>query len=352
MRTVAYRDGAVRLIDQTLLPERLDSLDCRAVEEVADAIRAMRVRGAPAIGVTAAFGLALAGDHSDARDPAAWLAELERAAALLRATRPTAVNLAWALERCLEVARRASADGVVVARDALRSCAQRLADEDVETNRRMGALGAALLPAAARVLTHCNTGALATVDFGTALGVVRAARDAGKQVHVYVDETRPFLQGARLTAWELEQERIPYTLITDSMAGHFLARGDVDLVLVGADRIAANGDVANKVGTYPLAVLCKENGLPFYVVAPTSTIDLTVPDGGAIPIEERSPEEVTHVAGRRIAPRGARAAHPAFDVTPARYVSAIVTERGIARSPYRPALAGLAGATLPAAAGT
>jgi methylthioribose-1-phosphate isomerase len=216
-----------------------------------------------------------------------------------------------------------------------------LADDDVAANRRMGALGAELIPARARVLTHCNAGALATVDFGTALGVVRAASEAGKQVHVYVDETRPFLQGARLTTWELRREGIPHTLITDNMAGHFLSRGEIVLVLVGADRIAANGDVANKIGTYTLAVLCRENDVPFYVVAPISTIDLAIPDGASIPIEERSAEEVVRLVGMSIAPEGTRAAHPAFDVTPARYVTAIVTELGVARAPYGASLAAL-----------
>src|SRR5579884_769891 len=299
----------------------------------------MQVRGAPAIGATAAFGLALVGDQSRASDPAAWLAEVERAAEVLRATRPTAVNLSWALERCLEAARAAAPQGVEPAKAALRACAQQLADEDARANRQMGQLGSALVPPGARVLTHCNAGALATVEFGTALGVIRAAHEAGKRVHVFVDETRPFLQGARLTAWELEQEGIPYTLITDNMAGHFLARGEIDLVVVGADRIAANGDVANKIGTYSLAVLARAHEIPFYVAAPTSTVDLRIPSGAAIPIEERSPEEVTHFAGQRVAPVGVTAAHPAFDVTPHRYVSAIITERGVHRPPYGPALA-------------
>jgi methylthioribose-1-phosphate isomerase len=235
---------------------------------------------------------------------------------------------------------RADSNEVAVAetREALVSEAQRMADEDVEANLQMGAHGATLIPAGASILTHCNTGSLATVEYGTALGVVRAAAEDGKKIHVYVDETRPFLQGARLTAWELQQADIPHTLISDNMAGHFMMRGAVDLVIVGADRIAANGDVANKIGTYTLAVLCKENGLPFYVAAPTSTIDLALPSGDAIPIEERSQDEVTHIAGKRIAPEGTRAEHPAFDVTPHRYVTAIVTERGIVRAPFEPAL--------------
>lgn len=350
MRTVEYSPGVVRLIDQTLLPDNLEIVECRSVEEVASAIRLMRVRGAPAIGATAAFGLALAAEASAATDPGTWLQDLERTAELLRATRPTAVNLSWALDRGLVVAHSAAVRGVAAARAALGEFVQRLADEDVQTNRRMGKFGADLIPLGARIITHCNAGALATVDYGTALGVVRAAHSEGKRIHVLVDETRPFLQGARLTAWELEQEGIPYTLITDSMAGHFISRGEVDVAVVGADRIAANGDVANKIGTYSLAVLCGENRVPFYVAAPLSTIDLSVATGASIPIEQRDPDEVTHLSGRRIAPPGARAANPAFDVTPARYVTAIVTERGIARPPYEQSLVALFQSTEPAAA--
>jgi methylthioribose-1-phosphate isomerase len=229
-------------------------------------------------------------------------------------------------------------DAIDAAKQALVREAQAMADEDVAANRAIGRHGAALFPELANVLTHCNTGSLATVEYGTALGVVRAAHEAGKKLHVFVDETRPFLQGARLTAWELQQEAIPHTLISDNMAGHFMMRGAVDLVIVGADRIAANGDVANKIGTYTLAVLCKENGLPLYVAAPTSTIDLALPTGEEIPIEERSSDEVTHLAGKRIAPVGVHAAHPAFDITPNRYVTAIITEQGIVRPPYELAL--------------
>lgn len=341
MRTIEYRGGVVRLIDQTRLPATLEYVECRGWQEIADAIRAMRIRGAPAIGVAAAYGLALAGQAYRRDDPREFLAVIEAAAAGLASTRPTAVNLTWALQQGLRVAREASVRGVPAARAALLDLAERLAEEDVATCRRLGALGAELVPPSASILTHCNTGALATVGYGTALGVIRAAVEAGKQVHVYVDETRPYLQGARLTAWELQQEGIPQTLITDNMAGHFIARGKVDLVIVGADRIAANGDVANKIGTYTLAVLCRENGVPFYVAAPTSTIDLSVPSGADIPIEERSAEEVLHVLGQRIAPPGVRAAHPAFDVTPARYVTAIITERGIVRPPYTASLPSL-----------
>ncbi|MCC6176853.1 MAG: S-methyl-5-thioribose-1-phosphate isomerase [Chloroflexi bacterium] len=346
MRTVELHNGALRLIDQTALPADVRVVECRTVDEVADAIRSMKVRGAPAIGAAAAFGLAIGAHAYTGDDPAGLLAHLEDAAARLMATRPTAVNLAWAVGRVLECARQQpggvqrGADRAAVerAQSAVTALAQDIADEDVEVNRQIGAHGAALVPNAAAILTHCNTGALATVDYGTALGIVRAAAEAGKRIHVYVDETRPFLQGARLTAWELQQAGIPQTLISDNMAGHFIGRGAVDLVVVGADRIAANGDVANKIGTYTLAVLCKENGVPFYVAAPTSTVDLSIASGDAIPIEERSSDEVTHIRGIQIAPDGVAAAHPAFDVTPARYVTAIVTEQGVHRAPYGVAL--------------
>src|SRR5215207_6168944 len=348
MRTVEYQDHAVRLIDQTALPDVLRLIECRTVDEVADAIRTMKVRGAPAIGATAAYGLALAAERfadSGCDDPAALLAHLRTTGDVLKATRPTAVNLAWAVDRMLAVAVQAvaasdaaSAATVAHVKRTLLDEANRLADEDVAMCRQMGAHGQALFPEQANILTHCNTGSLATVEFGTALGVIRSAADTGKRIHVYVDETRPFLQGARLTAWELQQEGIPLTLISDNMAGHFMMRGAVDLVIVGADRIAANGDVANKIGTYTLAVLCKENGLPFYVAAPTSTIDLSLASGDQITIEERASDEVTHVAGKRIAPAGVRAAHPAFDVTPNRYITAIITEHGVHRAPYGPAL--------------
>jgi methylthioribose-1-phosphate isomerase len=305
----------------------------------------MQVRGAPAIGATAAFGMALAAVAFNGDDPATLLRHLGAAGDLLKSTRPTAVNLAWAVNRMLVVASTSLEEGVSngphqIARIKARLVdeSRLLADEDIAINRQMGVHGATLIPETASILTHCNTGSLATVEYGTALGVVRAAAEAGKQLHIFVDETRPFLQGARLTAWELQQEGIPQTLISDNMAGHFMMRGAVDLVIVGADRIAANGDVANKIGTYTLAVLCKENGLPFYVAAPTSTIDLSLASGDEIMIEERSSDEVTFVGGRRIAPEGVRAAHPAFDVTPNRLITAIITEQGVHRAPYGPAL--------------
>jgi methylthioribose-1-phosphate isomerase len=341
MRTLEFDEGkrALVLIDQTRLPRETAVVVCHSVNDVARAIKSMQVRGAPAIGVAAAYGLALAAREHPSNDPPAFIAELEHAAALLRATRPTAVNLQWALDRTFEHGRVvAEKEGVEAARQALIELAHAMAEEDVATNKRMGAFGLALVPDGANILTHCNAGALATVDYGTALGIVRAAHEAGRGIHVYVDETRPFLQGARLTAWELQQLGVPMTLITDNMAGHFMNRGKVDLVVVGADRIAANGDVANKIGTYSLAVLARENGIPFYVAAPISTVDLSIASGAEIPIEERSSREVTELSGTPIAPLGVNAAHPAFDVTPARLVTAIVTECGVLRPPYQSSL--------------
>lgn len=341
MRTVQYEAGVVRLIDQTRLPHELELVECRTWEQVADAIRQMRVRGAPAIGVTAAYGLALAGLAFKGDDPASFEAHVKRAADGLAKTRPTAVNLFWGLEQGRRVARQASTLGVAAARQGLLELAERLADEDVAACRRIGAFGAELVPDGANILTHCNAGALATVDYGTALGVIRAAAEAGKRPHVFVDETRPFLQGARLTTWELQQAGISQTLIADAMAGHFISRGLVDLVLVGADRVAANGDLANKIGTYTLAVLCRESGVPFYVAAPTTSIDLDVPDGAQIPIEQRSADELVRINGQLIPPAGVEAANPAFDVTPARYITAIITERGVARPTYAESLPAL-----------
>jgi methylthioribose-1-phosphate isomerase len=328
------------LIDQTRLPLETRYVACATADQVGAAIRTMKVRGAPAIGVAAAYGLTLgAAEWQGGEDADAFVQHLEDVGARLIATRPTAVNLRWAVQHGLDLARRMAPTATVPeTQTALLDLADELAAADVAANQRLGALGQDLVPNGANVLTHCNAGALATVDYGTALGVVRAAHESGKQLHVYVDETRPYLQGARLTAWELRQLGIPMTLITDNMAGHFMQRGQVDLVVVGADRIAANGDVANKIGTYSLAVLAQAHGIPLYVAAPTSTIDLTLASGTDIPIEQRSPDEVVTLAGQRIAPYGTVAAHPAFDVTPARLVSAIVTEQGVLRSPYEPAL--------------
>jgi len=334
MRTVEWHRGKIRLIDQRLLPQEFRTVELANVESVADAIRRMVVRGAPAIGAAAAFGIALAAQQSPARDPAGLLRDLERAAKALHAARPTAVNLAWAVERVLRrVAAERDPERI---REAALKEAQAIADEDVAVNRRLGEIGATLVPDGATILHHCNTGALATVDYGTALGVIRAAHEQGKRVHVLVDETRPRLQGARLTAWELQRLGIPFTLIVDNAAGHFMRTGQVDLVLVGADRIAANGDVANKIGTYKLAVVARENGIPFYACAPTSTIDLSLPTGEEIPIEERPPEEVIELTlmGQPAVPKGVRVANPAFDVTPHRYVTGIVTENGIAYPPF------------------
>jgi methylthioribose-1-phosphate isomerase len=341
MRTVDWHNHGVRMIDQRLLPGRLETPIFYSYRDVARAIHDMVVRGAPAIGAAAAFGLALAGFESRATDRVQLLRDLEEAAQVLKAARPTAVNLAWAVDRLLRVAVNEDLESADDVRQALLAEAQRLADEDVEVNKRMGAFGATLVEDGDTILHHCNTGALATVDFGTALGVIFTAHAQGKKIRVLVDETRPRLQGARLTAWELQQAGIPFDLISDSAAGYFMRRGQVNLCLVGADRVAANGDVANKIGTYSLAVLAKENGVPFYSVAPTSTIDLTLAHGDLIPIEERSPAEVLSIAvdGERAAPEGISARNPAFDVTPHRYLTAIVTENGIVRPPFTKNLA-------------
>lgn len=295
----------------------------------------MIVRGAPAIGVSAAYGMVLGAAEYKGDDVEGFIKHLEKVSELLKDTRPTAVNLFWAIERMLKVAynnRQASVEDI---KDLLLKEADRMAQEDVETNRRIGYFGQQLLQDGAVVLTHCNAGALATVGYGTALGVIRAAREAGKNISVYADETRPYLQGARLTAWELMEEGIPVTLITDSMAGYFMKKGIISAVIVGADRIAANGDVANKIGTYTLAVLAKENRVPFYVAAPLSTLDLSIESGDDIPIEERDEREVTHIGGVRIAPYGVKVANPAFDVTPNQYVTAIITDAGIVYPPYK-----------------
>ncbi len=340
MRTIWWQDQAVHLIDQTRLPHEQVIVHCRDYPDVAKAIATMQIRGAPAIGAAAAYGVALGAWHAPADSVPALLAQLRPIYEALRATRPTAVNLFWAIERmrrCAEQAAATAADADELRRHLLAE-AERIADEDVATNRRMGEYGAALIAEGMNVLTHCNTGALAVVDYGTALGVIRTAWEQGKRIHVWVDETRPFLQGARLTAWELMQLGIPMTLITDNMAGHFMARGQVDAVFVGADRIAANGDVANKIGTYSLAVLAQAHGIPFYSVAPVSTLDLSLASGDQIPIEERDPREVTHVRGVPIAPEGVRVANPAFDVTPSRYVTAIVTDRGVIYPPFEEGL--------------
>ena len=334
MRTVEWDNGTVVMIDQRLLPTEYVVVTFTDVAGVATSISEMYVRGAPAIGATAAFGMALAARVSPAADVASMHADLEAAAAQLRVTRPTAVNLFWAIERMLRCAHGPALATAGEIRQALETEAQAIADEDVQINRQMGNIGQRVIQDGDNILTHCNAGALATVDYGTVLGVVRAAVEHGKKIHVWVDETRPRLQGARLTAWELMRDNIPCTLIADNAAGQLMRTGRVDVVLYGADRVAANGDVANKVGSYKLAVVAKENGIPCFCVSPTSTIDMSLPNGDEIPIEERSPEEVTVIRGQRIAPEGVPVANIAFDVTPRRYLSGIITERGIARPPY------------------
>ncbi len=332
VETLRWRNGCLELIDQRALPARLEYASCANAAEVADAIRSMVVRGAPAIGCAAAFGIALEAQRERHRTRAEFSAAMETAFETLAASRPTAVNLFWALERMRsELAANRGDPKAAAAR--LAEAALEIFRADLETNLAIGRAGAKHVPDGARILTHCNTGALATAGHGTALGVVRSARDAGKRVSVIASETRPYLQGARLTAWELIRERIPVTLITDNAAGHLMSRGKVDVVIVGADRIAANGDVANKIGTYPLAVLALRHRIPFYVAAPLSTIDLKTANGKAIPIEERSAAEVTGYAGARWAPEGVQVANPAFDITPAKLVSALFTERGVVKRP-------------------
>jgi len=336
MRTVFWENDQLHLIDQRRLPGAFLIVTYLQHREVAQAIRDMVVRGAPAIGAAAAFGLALAGFEAKAASPAALLQAYRAAAETLKAARPTAVNLAWAVDKILQAAETFAAPSAEALRRFVLAEAQRLADEDVEINRRMASHGAALIKDGETIIHHCNTGALATVDYGTALGVIRMAWEQGKKIQVLVDETRPRLQGARLTAWELEQYGIPYEIISDNMSGHFLRRGEAQKVFFGADRVAANGDVANKIGTYMLALAARDNDVPAYSVAPTSTIDLSLAHGGLIPIEERDPAEVLNLqlAGETVTPRGAKARNPAFDVTPARLLSGIITENGVVYPPF------------------
>jgi methylthioribose-1-phosphate isomerase len=390
-KTIEWTEDGVRMIDQTKLPASEVYVTCRTYQEVAEAIRSMVIRGAPAIGVAAAMGVALGIKQSSATSVAELRVDFEKIAETISKTRPTAVNLFWAVKRMREVFERTlagtgvasenrssvtsvpktfntestegsvnsvletsshrghgdrvggntTAEKIAQTKARLVDEAQRVLAEDIAINEAMGRHGAALIPESATVLTHCNAGALATGGYGTALGVIRAAIAAGKKIDVLADETRPFLQGARLTAWELAKDQIPVTLITDNMAGHFMKLGKIQAVIVGADRIASNGDVANKIGTYTVAVLARENGIPFYVAAPLSTIDLSLSSGDQIPIEERSPAEVTHWRGVQTAPDNVPARHPAFDVTPHRYVTAIITERGVARGPYTESLKAL-----------
>ena len=343
IETLQWTDSGVRFIDQRKLPVEETYVTCTSCQQVANAIRNMVVRGAPAIGVAAAMGIALGVQKSKAKTVGELKKELDHSCELVRETRPTAVNLFWAIRRMQDKFESLRIRPLLQIKQALIEEAQRMHAEDIAGNQAMGRLGATLMPSSGGVLTHCNAGALATCGYGTALGVIRAAVEQGKKIHVYADETRPFLQGSRLTAWELMKDGIPTTVISDNMAGAMMKQGKIGAIVVGADRIAANGDVANKIGTYTVAVLAKEHGIPFYVAAPLSTVDMNTPDGGKIPIEQRNPEEVTHLAGKAIAPEGVQVENPAFDVTPSEYVTAIVTERGIARAPYTESLAKLAG---------
>ncbi len=336
--TLKWKKGCLYLIDQTRLPLKESYRRCSTYQEVAIAIRDMIVRGAPAIGVTAAFGMVLGAKQARGQSHGVFLRDMGRVAQTLISTRPTAVNLLWAVERMKRVAEEHLCAGVGKVQTELEREARRIQEEDIQANREMGRQGQILIPNGSSILTHCNAGALATAGYGTALGVVRAAHEGGKRIHVYVDETRPFLQGARLTAWELMKEGIPCTLITDNMAGWLMARGKIHLAIVGADRIAANGDVANKIGTYSVALLCHAHRIPFYVAAPLSTIDLGTKTGKDIPVEERAFSEVTCVQGKRLAPKGVKVFNPAFDVTPHKYVKAIITEKGIVQTPYRAGL--------------
>ncbi len=344
IQTLEWTEQGVRFIDQTKLPTEETYVTCKTYEQVADAIRTMVVRGAPAIGVAAAMGIALGVQNSKAETVAELKKDLDKICDVIGKTRPTAVNLFWAIRRMQEKFERIRIRPIAQIKRDLVEEAKRMHAEDIAANQAMGRHGATLMPSEGGVLTHCNAGALATAGYGTALGVIRAAVEQGKKIHVYADETRPFLQGSRLTAWELMKDGIPTTVISDNMAGAMMKQGRIGAIVVGADRIAANGDVANKIGTYTVAVLAKENGIPFYVAAPISTVDLECPDGDRIPIEQRNPKEVSHIAGKQMTPDGVSIENPAFDVTPAKYVAAIITERGVAREPYRESLERLAGA--------
>jgi methylthioribose-1-phosphate isomerase len=331
MKPIEWLGNRLKIIDQTQLPGKVVFVELRDYAEVAAAIKGMKVRGAPAIGVAAAYGIALGAQNTKAENKAKFLSQFDRILQTFAAARPTAVNLFRAIDRMKKVA--AAADFTTI-KQALIDEAKSIHAEEEAATRRLSQLGAGLIKDGFTILTHCNTGSLATAGYGTALGVIKAAWEQGKKIEVIATETRPLLQGARLTAWELMQDNIPVTLITDSMAGYFMSRGKVNCVIVGADRIAANGDTANKIGSYTLAVLANENGIPFYVAAPTSTIDLSLSSGEGIPIEERNPEEVTSIGGIRLAPKGVTAANPAFDITPHKYITAIITEKGIIREPY------------------
>jgi methylthioribose-1-phosphate isomerase len=338
IQTLEWTDKGVVFIDQTKLPTEEVYVTCATHQQVADVIRNMVVRGAPAIGVSAAMGIALGVKNSKAENGADLKKDFDEICETIRQTRPTAVNLFWAIRRMQEKFQKIRIRPIPQIKQDLIEESQRMHAEDIAANQAMGRHGATLMPSSGGVLTHCNAGALATAGYGTALGVIRAAVEAGKKIHVYADETRPFLQGSRLTAWELMKDGIPTTVIADNMSGVMMQQGKIGAIVVGADRIAANGDVANKIGTYTVAILAKEHGIPFYVAAPISTVDLATPDGSKIPIEQRNVKEVTHIAGKQMTPDGVEIENPAFDVTPAKYVAAIITERGIARAPYTESL--------------
>src|SRR6267143_3881274 len=345
IQTLEWTDQGVRFIHQTKLPMEETYVVCKTHEQVADVIRTMVVRGAPAIGVAAAMGIALAVKNSKAETTGELKRDFDLACDVIGKTRPTAVNLFWAIRRMQEQFERIRIRSFHQIKQTLIEEAQRMHAEDIAANQAMGRHGAPLMPSEGGVLTHCNAGALATCGYGTALGVIRAAVEQGKKIHVFADETRPFLQGSRLTAWELMKDGIPTTVISDNMAGAMMSQGKIAAIVVGADRIAANGDVANKIGTYTVAILAKEHGIPFYVAAPISTVDLATADGSKIPIEQRNAKEITHIAGKQMVPDGVEIENPAFDVTPANYVAAIITERGIAQAPYEESLRRLADAT-------
>ena len=342
INTIEYINGIVRMIDQTRLPSEKVFVDCQTIEEVGHAIKTMVIRGAPAIGVAAAMGVSLGADSINTSNFEEFYQELERKCDLLGQSRPTAVNLAWAINRMKQVTQENKLLPIPELKSRLKEEALTILKEDITTNQAMGQHGQTLVKNNSVILTHCNAGALATAGFGTALGVIRAAVNIGKNIKVIANETRPFLQGARLTAWELKEDNIPVKLITDNMCGFFMSKNEIDLVVVGADRIAANGDVANKIGTYMVAVLAKENNIPFYVAAPVSTLDFSLVSGAEIPIEERSSDEVIKINQKQISPEGIEAAHPAFDITPNHLISAIITENGIAKAPFKKSLKALA----------
>ncbi|NLL04475.1 MAG: S-methyl-5-thioribose-1-phosphate isomerase [Clostridiaceae bacterium] len=334
MRPLEFCNGVLRLIDQTKLPLENKIVELSTYEEIADAIKTMIVRGAPAIGVTAVYGIVVAANSIEASSVDEFFIELKKACDLIKSTRPTAVNLFWAVDRVYNKALSSKDKPIEHIRKTIETEARLMEKEDIESNRAIGKFGNELIKQNSTILTHCNAGALATCDYGTALGVIRSAHEAGKNIKVFADETRPYLQGSRLTVWELMEDNIPVTLICDNMAGHFMKEGLIDCVIVGADRIALNGDTANKIGTYSVAVLAKENNIPFYVAAPISTIDFTIHSGDQIPIEERNSDEVTHIKGERIAPEGIKVRNPAFDVTPNKYICAIITDKGIIYPPF------------------